>query len=204
MFMPAGDAAKPIDQLVVIIAGKFGCSEHHLVAPILVSDLLRPPCRHVPSLLMILLASDLRWRPSISGMASVTPRSKGEDAGIGSASKLSIYRFASTIEIMMHGPTDLWNDDNAIYEDGEWITWTEINSHLERLEFQARFPNLDVDLVPIFQRLLEAAADYHELTGRAIFRSTVTLANFMVRSPMGSNLTGFTLRAPTANSEMTL
>jgi hypothetical protein len=67
---------------------------------------------------------------------------------------------------MMRGPTDMWNDDNAIYSDGEWITWTEINSHLERLEFQARFPNLDVDLVPIFQRLLEAAADYHELTGR--------------------------------------
>lgn len=66
----------------------------------------------------------------------------------------------------MHGPTDMWNDDNAIYEDGEWITWTEINPHLERLEFQARFPKLDVDLVPIFQRLLEAAADYHELTGR--------------------------------------
>ena len=29
----------------------------------------------------------------------------------------------------------MWNEDNAIYDDGEWITWTEINSHLERLEF---------------------------------------------------------------------
>lgn len=66
---------------------------------------------------------------------------------------------------MMHGPTDMWNDDNAIYDDGEWITWTEINSHLERLEFQARFPNLDVDLVPIFQDLLSVAQDYHCLTG---------------------------------------
>ena len=59
----------------------------------------------------------------------------------------------------------MWNDDNAIYDDGEWITWTEINSHLDRLEFQARFPNLDVDLVPIFQGLLELAQDYHRLTG---------------------------------------
>lgn len=59
----------------------------------------------------------------------------------------------------------MWNDDNAIYDDGEWITWTDINSHLERLEFEARFPNLDVDLVPIFQNLLAVAQDYHHLTG---------------------------------------
>lgn len=67
---------------------------------------------------------------------------------------------------MMHGPTDMWNDDNAIYDDGEWITWTEINSHLARLEFQARFPNLDIELVPIFQDLLTTAGDYYDLTGR--------------------------------------
>lgn len=60
---------------------------------------------------------------------------------------------------------DMWNEDNAIYDDGEWITWDEINSHLERLEFQARFPNLNVDLVPIFQGLLTVAQDYHALTG---------------------------------------
>lgn len=59
----------------------------------------------------------------------------------------------------------MWNDDNAIYDDGEWITWEEINSHLERLEFEARFPDLDVDLVPIFKNLLRTAQDYYELTG---------------------------------------
>ena len=66
---------------------------------------------------------------------------------------------------MMHGPSEMWNDDNAIYDDGEWITWDEINSHLERLEFQARFPSLNVDLVPIFQGLLTVAQDYYALTG---------------------------------------
>ena len=66
---------------------------------------------------------------------------------------------------MMHGPTDMWNEDNAIYDDGEWITWTEINTHLARLEFEARFPNLDVELVPIFQDLLAVAQNYYELTG---------------------------------------
>ena len=59
----------------------------------------------------------------------------------------------------------MWNDDNAIYDDGEWITWTEINSHLEKLEFKAQFPDLDVDLVPTFQNLLAVAIDYHSITG---------------------------------------
>lgn len=65
----------------------------------------------------------------------------------------------------MYGPTDMWNEDNAFYDDGEWVTWSEINSHLERLELQARYPRLDVELVPIFQKLLAAAEDYYDLTG---------------------------------------
>ena len=60
----------------------------------------------------------------------------------------------------------MWNEDNAIYADGEWITWTEINSHLARLEFAAEFPNLDVELVPIFQKMLTLAEDYFCLTGK--------------------------------------
>lgn len=59
----------------------------------------------------------------------------------------------------------MWNDDNAIYDDGEWITWSEINSHLERLEFESQFPGIDVDLVQIFQSLLDTARRYNELTG---------------------------------------
>lgn len=59
----------------------------------------------------------------------------------------------------------MWNNDNAIYDDGEWITWDEINSHLELLEFEAHFPDLEVELVPIFQKLLSTAEDYHRLTG---------------------------------------
>jgi hypothetical protein len=65
----------------------------------------------------------------------------------------------------MLGQTNMWNDDNAIYDDGEWITWTEINTHLDRLEFEHRYPHLDVNLVPIFQNLLAVAQDYYELTG---------------------------------------
>ncbi len=60
----------------------------------------------------------------------------------------------------------MWTDDNAIYDDGEWITWSEINSHLERLEFEAAFPHVDVALVPVFQQLFEVAQEYYDLTGR--------------------------------------
>ncbi|MCW1401602.1 hypothetical protein OKA06_04410 [Novosphingobium sp. MW5] len=62
--------------------------------------------------------------------------------------------------------SDMWNDDNAIYDDGEWITWTEINSHLERQELQAEYPNADIELIPIFEQLLETAEDYYRHTGR--------------------------------------
>jgi hypothetical protein len=85
---------------------------------------------------------------------------------------------------MMQRPTDMWNDDNAIYDDGEWITWTEINSHLDRLEFEHRFPHLDVDLVPIFQDLLAVAQDYYGLTGSHLQVSCTetTLKDRMERS----------------------
>lgn len=66
---------------------------------------------------------------------------------------------------MLHAHLPSWNPDNAIYDDGEWITWEEINSHLELLEFKARHPDITAELVPIFQKLLAAARDYHELTG---------------------------------------
>ncbi len=60
----------------------------------------------------------------------------------------------------------MWNDDNAIYDDGEWITWTEINSHLARQEIAARYPNADVQIVQVFEDLLATAEHYHLLTGR--------------------------------------
>lgn len=59
----------------------------------------------------------------------------------------------------------MWDEEKAIYEDGEWITWAHINSHLARLEFEALYPGYDYDLLPIFQNLLQVAQDYHALTG---------------------------------------
>ena len=60
----------------------------------------------------------------------------------------------------------MWNDDNAIYDDGEWITWGEINSHLARLEFEARFPGIDIEMLPFLQNLIDLAQSYHMHTGR--------------------------------------
>ena len=72
-------------------------------------------------------------------------------------------RYASPA--MLHEPRNTWNSDNAIYDDGDWVTWTEINSHLDLLEAKARHPNLSVELLPVFQSLLAAAQDYYHLTG---------------------------------------
>lgn len=56
------------------------------------------------------------------------------------------------------------NADNAIWDDGEWISWNSINSELESAELRARYPNADLSLVPIFQGLLELSSGYHFAT----------------------------------------
>lgn len=56
--------------------------------------------------------------------------------------------------------------DNAIWDDGEWISWDEINEQIEYKEWRARYPNADLSVVSIFQNLIETAQDYHDITGR--------------------------------------
>lgn len=55
---------------------------------------------------------------------------------------------------------------NAFWDDGEWITWDEINEQIQYKEWRARYPNADLSLVSVFENLLETAQSYHELTGR--------------------------------------
>lgn len=55
---------------------------------------------------------------------------------------------------------------NAVWDDGEWIEWRSINSHLERLEYEAQYPNADVSLVPILEELVDVAQHYHITTGK--------------------------------------
>ena len=56
--------------------------------------------------------------------------------------------------------------DNAIWDDGEWISWDVLNYHYEQQQLRARFPDADLSLVPIFQDLLGTAQDYFHRTGR--------------------------------------
>lgn len=56
--------------------------------------------------------------------------------------------------------------DNAIWDDGEWISWDEINQQLEYKERGAKYPNADRSLIPIFENLISVAEWYYQATGR--------------------------------------
>ena len=55
---------------------------------------------------------------------------------------------------------------NAIWDDGEWISWDFINEQIEDQERRELFPKGDLQPVRIFEDLVTAAAAYHEMTGR--------------------------------------
>lgn len=56
--------------------------------------------------------------------------------------------------------------DNAIWDDGEWISWDEINEQIQYKEWRAKYPNADMSLVPIFEDLISVAERYHMDTGK--------------------------------------
>ena len=55
--------------------------------------------------------------------------------------------------------------DNAIWDDGEWISWDEINEQIQYKEWRAKYPNADLSLVSVFENLISTAEHYHQLTG---------------------------------------
>lgn len=56
--------------------------------------------------------------------------------------------------------------ENAIWDDGEWVSWNEINRQIQYKEWGAKYPNADLSIVPFFENLLSLAQDYHLQTGR--------------------------------------
>lgn len=56
--------------------------------------------------------------------------------------------------------------DNAIWDDGEWISWDEINQQIQYKEWRAKYPKADMSLVPIFEDLISVAERYHMETGK--------------------------------------
>jgi len=59
------------------------------------------------------------------------------------------------------------NDSSeAIWDDGEWISWDYINQQLHEQELREIFPNADPVVVGIFEDLVSAAQEYVDITGR--------------------------------------
>ena len=54
---------------------------------------------------------------------------------------------------------------NAIWDDGEWVGWHEIEQQIRYKEWGAKYPNADRSLIPVFEALLSVAEDYHLATG---------------------------------------
>src|SRR3546814_21122345 len=61
---------------------------------------------------------------------------------------------------------ELADHDRAFWDDGEWVSWDEINQQIEYKEWRAKYPNADISLVPIFERLLSTACSYNAHTGK--------------------------------------
>lgn len=61
---------------------------------------------------------------------------------------------------------------DAFWDDGEWISWDEIERQIENKEWRARFPGADLSVVQVFLNLLETAREYHEITGRRLVSRT--------------------------------
>lgn len=56
--------------------------------------------------------------------------------------------------------------ENAIWNDGEWISWDEFNYHYEQQQLRAQYPDSDLSLIPIFEDLLDTAEEYFRISGR--------------------------------------
>ncbi len=55
---------------------------------------------------------------------------------------------------------------DAIWDDGEWISWEWINGQLHEQELKERYPEADINLIHIFETLVDDAFNYKQITGR--------------------------------------
>jgi len=58
------------------------------------------------------------------------------------------------------------DSSDGIWDDGEWVSWDWINNQLGEQELKAEFPSAPIEVVQVFQDLVNSAAEYHEITGR--------------------------------------
>lgn len=57
-----------------------------------------------------------------------------------------------------------WSD-RAFYDDGEWVTWSEIDEQLRYKEWGVKYPNAIRSMIPYFEDLISLAESYHVETG---------------------------------------
>lgn len=58
------------------------------------------------------------------------------------------------------------DSSEGIWDDGEWISWEWINHQLHQQDLKEEFPKARIEIVGVFEDLVNAAIDYKELTGR--------------------------------------
>lgn len=56
--------------------------------------------------------------------------------------------------------------EDAIWDDGEWISWDYINGQIHDEELRAEFPQASLDVVQVFEELVQAASSYKHVTDR--------------------------------------
>lgn len=61
---------------------------------------------------------------------------------------------------IIDGPSD------AVWEDGEWISWDWINQEIYNQELRKRYPKANLELIQIFEELVDLAKNYKLVTGR--------------------------------------
>jgi len=54
---------------------------------------------------------------------------------------------------------------DGIWDDGEWISWDWINQQIYEQDLRAQYPQAERELVDVFERLVEVAADHKAITG---------------------------------------
>jgi len=55
---------------------------------------------------------------------------------------------------------------NGVWDDGEWVSWDWINTEITKSEMRSRFPNVEPEVVILFQELIDFAQHYKMVANR--------------------------------------
>lgn len=58
------------------------------------------------------------------------------------------------------------DSSDGIWDDGEWISWHWINEQLHEQDLKAEFPEAPIEIIQVFEDLVQSAIEYYDLTGR--------------------------------------